>query len=667
MSVQLKNAGRFKSLFLLHGEKLGVALVAVLAGWLVYKSTEREPETRKPDDLRSLVSRASDKIDSFTWDVALTSADPKPRLAEEFQPAAEEKIEPGPYAMSRQGLNRAPVPPVVLRKDPVLLPAIDVEGHGYTLLMGFYSDAKAKEIERERLAEEQRREKDRERERERSERAANNNRRNNRNNMDGRLGEEDDPNKRAINAPRSRGGISLSGEELIKVQPCAVVLAKVPVQDQLKIFQDTFENARGYNASRDVPKYLGYFVERAEVRQDQPLEWKPARLRNGLGGRPLPAVTSQTLDAAVADWLGEAEIMVDGRYFYPTLTMPLPALIGKDWGTEVVHSDMPLEAETEALEADAENESEVMDPNNNEGGNIFGFDPNDARGGRSGRGEMGMRGGRSRGAMGMGMGRGMSRGMGDEMGMGMGRGGSRGRGRSGSDEFGFDAPYVMTRFIDFDVRPGYRYRYRFQLVLLDVNGKGQTRGVHLDKEVLQRVSATKPTATPIVRSEWSEPSAPISIPLAGNVLIAGAARSSTSGTTANVVVQSFDIGEDDKAMEAALEKEKVRPGSIMNMLEKDVWIAKGRFLEKVETFKFRTGITLLDIEGGRKLSKKMVAPARVLTMDATGRLAVRSQLEDASAVEAHRELYSEDEDSRGRGGGGGGGMDMMRDMGFGEL
>ena len=178
----------------------------------------------------------------------------------------------------------------------------------------------------------------------------------------------------------------------------------MPVNDQLKIYTDVFENALGYDAGRDVPQYLGYFVQRAEVRGDEPLKFENVKIRSGLGnGKDLPAVTGSTIPAAIADWIQEAEPLLDPNYFHPVLTFPLPALINHDWGPEVVHSDLPLAAETEAEMARMEGEEEdVIDPTAEGEGSIFGNDFGSGRGMGMGEGGMGRRPG-----MGRGTGRGM--------------------------------------------------------------------------------------------------------------------------------------------------------------------------------------------------------------------------------------------------------------------
>ena len=61
-----------------------------------------------------------------------------------------------------------------------------------------------------------------------------------------------------------------------------------------------------------------------------------------------------------------------------------------------------------------------------------------------------------------------------------------------------------------------------------------------------------------------------------------------------------------------------------------------------EGFKFVTGMTLLDIDGGEKLSKDMNTPARVMLMGPAGDLYIRNELDDKPAVEYHKMLFTKD-------------------------
>ena len=134
-------------------------------------------------------------------------------------------------------------------------------------------------------------------------------------------------------------------------------MAKVPIKEQLKLYRDAFENARGYNPMSDVPQILGYFVERAEIRggeEDKDLKWEPVYVYNGKGDRvdPKPVVTMKSLfgsQAATAEnstptgvtakWVSQMPEVVDPRYLDGgVLAFPLPPLVGRDWGSDVSHT-----------------------------------------------------------------------------------------------------------------------------------------------------------------------------------------------------------------------------------------------------------------------------------------------------------------------------------------
>jgi hypothetical protein len=100
-----------------------------------------------------------------------------------------------------------------------------------------------------------------------------------------------------------------------------------------------------------------------------------------------------------------------------------------------------------------------------------------------------------------------------------------------------------------------------------------------------------------------------------------------------------DLGEDGKAIQAAIEAEFQR-GSVMNLV-KDAETIAGPYIDKVEDFNFKTGTTLLDMEGGEQLAGDLNAPASVLVMDAGGRLSVREELTDIADVEQHRAIFAE--------------------------
>jgi hypothetical protein len=205
----------------------------------------------------------------------------------------------------------------------------------------------------------------------------------------------------------------------------------------------------------------------------------------------------------------------------------------------------------------------------------------------------------------------------------------------------------MFRFFDTNVEPGKRYRYRVKLALADVNANVPRH--FLDRKVSDRlpplpttVSANAPikSAKPVM-TEWSEPSPIVAIPMAGEVRLALATppndRQFNGESTAKLLVSSFDIDAEGKAIQAATEEE-FRRGSVMN-LTKTVEYLIGQYIDKVENFKFRTGTMLVDIRSGKKLPGDLTAPAKVLVMDAGGRLSVRNDLTDIADVELHHAIF----------------------------
>jgi hypothetical protein len=228
----------------------------------------------------------------------------------------------------------------------------------------------------------------------------------------------------------------------------------------------------------------------------------------------------------------------------------------------------------------------------------------------------------------------------------------------------------LLRFIDFTVEPGKKYKYQVRLVLQDPNRNAAQET--LDSAVLARLKDDKAAKRSYRLSAWSKPSRTVSIPLAGTVRVASAdpasERSTTSEPDVTLLVESFDVDEKKMPIQAALESDFGR-GDVANMT-KDVEVAveEGRFAEKKKGFKFRTGITVVDIRGGERLSRDVETEARVLLMGPAGQLFVQKETDDAQAVERHRAIFEESDANApgfrggypGRGGyQGRGGMEMM--------
>ena len=689
-----KAGGGFKALLLKHGEKIGMAAVGVCVALFLVSAMGRErlPAENQHDVLLQKVGTSERNIDTYTWQQAVESnvegAEPNAVFAQEVDGSAVAPVPADQYAIAGTGWDRPVVPPTVLRTDPVLLSVTDIEVNGWSALMPFTDAAtiRKRRLEATRLAAEQKKKADKMAEEAAADAARGG--RGQRGEYTGGPGGEmgygpdgmidpNNPNRRMMTAMVRPEGVPLQGDELVKIVYGATILAKVPVDDQKKLYRDALENAKGgFMPERDRPKYLAYFVERAEVTDSgKELQWTPVKVRSGTGKRPWSGVSSTSLADVVADWPMEMEEVADTRYVHPSLlTFPLPPLVGQNWGDRAKHSDVPLQADYNVEEEMKKQMAEQAPAEEGDEENLFSSPaPGTAPGGDYGTGGMGRGprmpyGGGGEGRMGyggeggMGMGRpyggggeyggeggmGYGGGYGGEGGMGMGMGGGMGVTRSFDAEEPLNQqPFWMFRFFDTSVEPGKRYRYRVQLALTDVNGYIQPG--FLDREVIARLPAPPTTAeaaskaAPLLRrTPWSDPSPAVSIPMAGEVRIAqttpASDRQANSEPSVRLLVKSFDLDEEGKAIQAAIEEE-FRRGSVMN-LTRDAETVVGPYIDKIEDFNFRTGATLLDIQGGEKTTGDLTAPSKVLIMDAGGRLSVRDELTDVGEVEQHRAIFA---------------------------
>ncbi|TWT96062.1 hypothetical protein Pla108_31440 [Botrimarina colliarenosi] len=644
--------GGVKQLVLQHVEKVVALLLVAAAGYLAYSSLGVETLKKSPGDLSSQSQAALAAWERSTL-AEVPKGDFKPAI-----PVVSYKLDELPFAPydPENPINPPVVPPTVDRVDPKLLAATDLEGTAVTAIFAFESEEerKARLLEERRKAEQLRKEQEAERERGSTELLGGGPAVG----ADGERTVDDQGRKiRPIPGGNRQEGVPTTGYERFRALSAACVLAKAPILDQAKIFEDALRDARGYNPSSDIPYYIGLFAERAEVTGEEgELKWETVKFGDLSGKKPRPALSERFLLETIADWIPYPDALVDARYEHPILTMPLAPLVQQNWGPDVVHNDAPLQTETDAIEAAKARDGDEADlPVEPEDGNVFGRVGDRAeRGGGEygGRGAVSRRGG---GEFGGEYGGGGGRGGygGGEYGGG-GRGGSA-RGATGEFTINPDVPFAMVRFWDFEVQPGRQYRYRVKLVLEDVNNFVTNRSLDrswLSPEVLARLEKNNARPT----TEWSEPSSIISVPMAGDAFIAGAklpsGRSAYAEGSVDLLVQSYSIDEDRRAIKAGIE-DSFPIGAVLNLVEDaEVISPDGRYLVEMDSFKFRTGLTLCDFSGGEELPGKMKAPAKALFMDASGRLLVHDELDDRATVKGFRDTF--DESAAGAGGFGGG-------------
>ena len=700
MASNMKGLSGVKGLMLRHGEKIAISLVGVVALWLIYKSMSLPhlADQYQAPKLQDEIRQTSSAVRDATW------PDKGSELASEvrdFQPIltkADEPVDKDQYKTT-QGLDTTIVAPTVLRTDPVLVNGVEVRGNGGSGLFAFLDEniRKAQDLARQLEADERaKKEADRQEKEQKNANAGNAEGapggRNNRGGPEGGAVEPfdpDHPNRRPLEGMAQSMGAPRQGGERIERAYWACVVAKVPIREQLKLYRDAFEKARmGFDPARDFPQYKGYLVQRAEVLPgDKPLEWKPVSVYDGqrpsatnpalsTSGIVSEKVMGKLLERATLFWAGggPSPDVIDPRFADFVLTMPLPPLIGRDWGAEATHPDIPLIANTPPLEdeaatlAAAQAAEEAKKP-----GNADEFTASGPNGGVQGPMQPGMPGmtsGRGFGRPGPGGPGGPGMAMFGRPGgpEGMGPGGSSrmmGMGPEGGGARSFAGPmaagaartslpkgvdFLLLRFFDFTVEPGKKYKYRVTLVLADPNAampEGALAPAVLDRHKQEAVAAkAKNTQRNYIRriETWSEPSPTVGIPLSGNVRLAEVKVPSegkyNDEPIAKLLVESFDVDEKNNAIQAAKERE-FRRGSVANMVDKADYLGDGPWIDVREGFKFTTGMTLLDVDGGKTLGKNMLSPGRVLVMGPAGDMYVRNEVDDKPIVENHRLIFDQ--------------------------
>jgi hypothetical protein len=440
---------------------------------------------------------------------------------------------------------------------------------------------------------------------------------------------------------------------LVEFSRWVAVVAKVPIKNQTRLYRDAFENTRGgFSPDKDYPVYRGYFVQRAEVVPGQETyQWQDLAVYDAKGtpirqqiakvmSNAANGALDRLMELASTEWakggLGE---VVDPRYLSPDgLVYPLPPLVGRLWGKDATHPDIPLISDATfgamvdagAVSQPAAAAAQSVDETG------FGSAGSSSRGrgnfqdiGRGGRGWSDGDDGRGR------SGRGYDPTDTD-----------RGGGRGASQIAAVNVSDYLLRFFDFNVEPGKRYVYRVRLVVTDPNLYLLANPNLLAPEVVDRLRK-KPKhpqtgqLLDFIDTPWSEPSPPVEVPLEGRVRLANVVLGDEPKV--NLLVDGFGKSpESNNWIRASAFKEFPRGGTI-NFIDDAEYITEEQtHIDRVKSFKFTTGVTVLDVRGGERLAGRgdLPVPARVLVLGPTGELSIRQETDDASHVQAHKELFA---------------------------
>ncbi len=416
--------------------------------------------------------------------------------------------------------------------------------------------------------------------------------------------------------------------------------AVVPHREMAEAYNRALKSADGYDPQRDRPRYIEFEVQRADVTEKEvdELEDDDWILR---GSRRLYAI-----DAAVT-WAGFCPEVLPSEFRDEFLTTHIPPILIDDYRRLTGHPLIP-DTYVKPSAMDEEIEDEPID-----------FDSLQLAGPGATR-----------------------RGMGYEMSEGMDYGGGGGYGGYGdSYSRGFEedpVDYKLLRFYDFaapvrnrDKNPpkvGRRYVYRVRVALIDPNfpqeSSLQPAPSVLSAEVYGRVA-------PLIEASrqesgkrdfqrwtgWSEPSPPATLGR-GEELYAGPF---TAGKRVSARVQggaSVEYERDPPKAKVVLSKldpslgaripfwTDVTEGSVLSVKgDANVLDPISLEVKKLADAKIESGSTVIDLEGGQPLGiaegDDMTEPGTMLLYDAaTGQLKVTSEL----AEQRKYRIYSYAED-----------------------
>ena len=261
MKANLRGLGGIKHFILAHGEKLGIVIIGAVAAMMIYNSLLREklPAEKQADKLKQQVTLATQTMGSFTWDKMKEQFPEEVRVVVPLDHKGSGAVDPELYRSPTPGIawDSPIVPPVVLRTDPVFMEAQELETRGGSGLLAFVDPI----VRRQKMLEEQRKaaqlnaqqKKEQEKAQEDEGRGGN---RAHGGEMD-RVGDVFDPlhpKRRPVVGMVKPAGVPLQDYEEVRVAHWAIVVAKIPIKEQLKQYRAAFENrARLQSGLRHSP------------------------------------------------------------------------------------------------------------------------------------------------------------------------------------------------------------------------------------------------------------------------------------------------------------------------------------------------------------------------------------------------------------------------------
>jgi hypothetical protein len=151
--------------------------------------------------------------------------------------------------------------------------------------------------------------------------------------------------------------------------------------------------------------------------------------------------------------------------------------------------------------------------------------------------------------------------------------------------------------------------------------------------------------------KWSDPSPNVGIPMAGNVRLAETKipppDKVNDEPVIKLLVEAFDVDDNGIPIQGA-NKFSVRRGYVANAIGDANYQPDPTTADIQPNFRFFTGMTLLDVDGGAKIAgaKDMTYPARILLMGPAGELYIRNEFDDKPYVATYHATFEESTDKR---------------------
>lgn len=424
------------------------------------------------------------------------------------------------------------------------------------------------------------------------------------------------------------------------------VTGSIPIRKQQAAYGDLFGNAQYLDDVRDQPRYLFYELQRGEVDSSGEVKWEKVDV--------LRAIKKEN-----NQWNGVGSEQVGFAYrapttsSYPPMAMSCPPMANKPFGEEIANlPNIPLNSaeQIEVQSAELEKWNELQAAMNQiDEGTLLDRDP--------------FEGASAGGAGGMG-GLGASGGMGgmDTMGGMGGMGASGGMGANGagggnawlvnreavaksmlSAQTVASVEYYLFRYFDFEVEEGKTYQYRVKLLLANPNYGVEERFVEDPTTVEQK----------IVESEFCEPSNPASLGRSARIFAESVEAPARPGAEPRVRMASIYFDQ-ESATESLAQGQAMTLGQLANFYKKPhepVAVAGalsmnagmtgaagtgsrggrgGRGANKPTTVDHVSDACLVDAVGGEKISGvELRSPGKIMILEPNGYLQVREVKEDA--------------------------------------